>query len=50
MTVCSSYRSFCCTGVIKYTGAVEKAETYRTFPIPGSKLLSSIQWTGFEMG
>ena len=31
MTVCSSYCSFCCTGVIKYTGAIEKAETCRKF-------------------
>ena len=41
---------FCCTGVIKYTGAVTKAETCRRFQIPGSKLLSSIQWTQLEMG
>ena len=50
MTVCKVIALFFCTGVIKYTGAIEKAETCRKFQIPGSKLLSSIQWTGFEMG
>ena len=50
MTVCSSYCSFCCTGFIKYTGAIEKAEICRKFQISGSELLSSIQWTGFKMG
>ena len=31
MTACNSYCSFCCTGVIKYTGAIKKAETCRKF-------------------